>query len=158
MDVTQSPTARSAPVLRLPAGPGQVGLLILELEGREAQRMKIVVKLDARLVHVVLALRSVMEADHNESWPARGWCGASTLCQMVEAQTQYPIGEKAVRNYVSQIRTRIAREIRGVADKLSNPLAPHLLIEGKRGLGFRLATDQLEVVLPMEFPRASLSG
>ncbi len=158
MHIAPSTSARPAPMLRLPAGPGQGGFLILDLEGRDGQRVEVVVKLDARLVHVVLALRSVMEAEQNASWPARGWCSASILCQMVEAQTQYRISEKAVRNYISQIRTRIVRAVRGVADKLNNPLPPHLLIEGKRGLGVRLATDRLQVVLPAEFLRASLSG
>jgi hypothetical protein len=116
MHIAQSTSARPAPVLRLPAGPGQGGFLILDLEGRDGQSVKVVIKLDARLVHVLLALWAVMAAEENQSWPARGWCSAVRLCRMIEAKTQYPIGQKAVRNYISQIRTRIAREVRKVAD------------------------------------------
>ncbi len=158
MCATESPAVLPAPELRLPGGPGHGGFLILALEGLDGQSVKVSVKLEPRMVGVVLALWLAMQCDADAPWPARGWRYPVRLIPAIARASKYVIEEKALRNYVSGIRTRIARAVHRVAHKLREPLPPHLLIEGSSGVGFRLAVERLVVVDPANPAPGAVSG
>jgi len=133
-------TQRGRWELLLPAGPNYPGFLTW----REEQQARLTVALSASKARILEVLRSIMDADFHRPEPARGWARAEKLADLIAEKTDYPLAPETVTAYVSRLRQAICAEVK--RSRLSTVIPP--IIEQKRGLGVRLATDDLKVIVP----------
>lgn len=125
--------------LYLPAGPLSPGFLIVtdEADG------KIVVSLSGALVGPILALFQARKDDAHLVPPAQGWRLPQMIADAISRRSPclIPVEPQTIRRYVSLARRKIAAAARAAG----RTEVPELFEHG-RGLGIRLATDQLEVI------------
>ena len=128
------------PTLYLPGGGGWDGFLFLPL----TQRVTVAVKLTPSKVRLLVALAEAMRADAGLSRAARGWRRPERLARIVADQTGwgYMVEAQTVRAYLAQIKRAVRKEVRAARRGAKVPQ----LLEHRRGLGVRLATDRLMIV------------
>ena len=126
------------PRLYLPAGRDGRGFLIFSPSPKETT----LIELTPSLIRPILALQEGRQATRHLPLPARGWMSASKLAEAIAGRDDHLLEteEQTVRAYISKIN----KEIRRAAAR-SGREGP-VLIEHRRLLGFRLATDRLVVI------------
>lgn len=118
--------------LYFPAGTAGPAFLTLWLINN-----KFTVELAPRMARILLTLQEARRQDaHFEADDsAKGWRTRTRIAEEIEKRTDYPIDEATVTAYVSKL-------LRALSKVMSLFLVKHLqLIERRRGLGFRLATN-----------------
>jgi hypothetical protein len=128
-----------SPRLYLPAGRDGRGFLIFSPSSAETA----LIELTPALVRPILALHAARLADARLPPEARGWLSAAKLAEAIAGQDPrlLPAERQTMHAYICKLNAYIRR----AAGRAGWPAAP-VLIECRRLLGFRLATDNLAII------------